>query len=296
MTTDAAATATTEVHLTRAGAAVTVVHHVRTGTVVKTHVPGTDPAALALRVATAARYPGLFVPPLTPAPVELDGRQVTRWPYGTPVDPDDPDAAPWEATATLVAQLHRTPAEAGMPPMRGPRKAAEAVDRLRAAQLPPDFRPIARNVLRAWAALPAWARARAPMPDTTTLCHGDLHLGQLVRHPAGTGTWRLIDVDDMGTGVPGWDLGRPAAWYACGLLSGGEWDRFLGAYRSAGGPAVPADGDPWPALDVPARATTVQTVARALVKAAAAGRALDEAEQAMAGACARMPGGDPDVG
>lgn len=148
--------------------------------------------------------------------------------------------------------------------------------------------PAAAPVLHAWTRLPAWARAEAPQPDTTTLCHGDLHLGQLVRHPAPDGPWLLIDVDDLGVGVPGWDLARPAAWYACGLLPPDEWTCFLTAYRGAGGPAVPADGDPWLALDVPARALTVQTAALAIVKAVAADRPLDEVELAVVDACDRM--------
>ncbi|MFI8188882.1 phosphotransferase family protein [Streptomyces sp. NPDC085946] len=265
----------------------TVVRHA--GTVAKAHAPDTDPAELTRRLAVAAALPGVLLPPLTPAPLTLHGRPVTCWPYGTPVDPADPDAAPWEAAATLLARLHRTPAPAALPAMRGPAKAARAVARLRAA----GPHPAAGPVLSAWSALPAWARAEAPMPDTATLCHGDLHLGQLVRHPAPGGPWLLIDVDDLGTGVPAWDLARPAAWYACGLLAPEEWTRFLTAYRAAGGPAVPRDGDPWPALDVPARALTVQTAARAITKAAAAGRPLDEAEESLVDACRRMPAVPP---
>ncbi|WP_408051320.1 phosphotransferase family protein [Streptomyces sp. HO565] len=262
----------------------TVVRHA--GTVAKAHAADADPAELALRVTIAAAFPGVLLPPLHPTPTDLHGRLVTHWPYGTPVDPDAPDAAPWEAAATLLALLHRAPSPvAGTPVMRGPEKAARAVARLRTTA---PHHPGTAPVLRAWAALPAWARGEAAMPDTTTLCHGDLHLGQLVRHPAPDGPWLLIDVDDLGVGVPAWDLARPAAWYACGLLPPDEWDRFLTAYRAAGGPAVPPDGDPWPALDVPARALTAQTAARALTKAAAAGRPLDEVEQSLVDACARM--------
>ncbi|POX45993.1 aminoglycoside phosphotransferase [Streptomyces sp. Ru71] len=272
----------------------TVVRHA--GTVAKAHAPQTDPAALGPRLATAARLPDVLLAPLTESPVTLHGRLVTFWPYGTPVDPDDPDAAPWEAAAALLARLHRSPAPAGLPSMRGPAKAADAVRRLRTALegAPATLTNHARPVLRAWAALPAWARAEAPWPDgPLTLCHGDLHLGQLVRHPAPDGAWRLIDVDDLGVGTAAWDLARPAAWYACGLLSPQEFSRFLAAYREAGGPAVPATGDPWPALDVPARALTVQTAARALTKALAARRPLDEVEQAVVDACARMAGAPP---
>ncbi|MFF9202404.1 phosphotransferase [Streptomyces sp. NPDC014986] len=260
----------------------TVVRHA--DTVAKAHAPDTDPAHLALRLTAAARRPDVFVPPLRPAPIALHGRLVTFWPYGTPVDPDDPDAAPWEPAAALLALLHRTPVDtAGLPAMRGPARAAHAVTRLRALGDPP---PAAVPVLRAWAALPAWARAEAPMPETGTLCHGDLHLGQLVRLSGGR--WRLIDVDDLGVGDPVWDLARPAAWYACGLLPAPEWERFLDAYRAAGGPAVPAGADPWAVLDVPARALTVQTAARMITKAVTEGRQPDEPEQSVIDACARM--------
>ncbi|QUI35733.1 aminoglycoside phosphotransferase family protein [Streptomyces alfalfae] len=255
--------------------------------VAKAHAPGTGRRDLTVRLAVAARLPELLLPPLREAPTALHGRLITFWPHGVPVDRGDPDAAPWEAAATLLAGLHATDPAAlpqPLPQMRGPAKAARALARLRAA----GPHPAAPPVLRAWAALPDWARGEAPAPaGRRGLCHGDLHLGQLVR-AEGRG-WRLIDVDDLGTGDPAWDLARPAAWYACGLLSPEEWTRFLDAYRRAGGPALPAVGaDPWPVLDVPARALTAQTAALAVAKAVAAGRPLDEIEQALVDACGRM--------
>ncbi|MFJ9417468.1 phosphotransferase [Streptomyces sp. NPDC101227] len=291
---------------------------VRSGrTVAKAHAPDGDPQDLAARLRVAAHplLHGILLPPLpVTAPdgfltLTDDGRALTRWPYGSPVPADDPDAAPWEDAARLLARLHRVDIRqlpGPVPPMRGPAKAARALTRMRTV-LAPGGHPAplfaAAAVERAWALLPPWARAAAPPPRTDLLCHGDLHLGQLVRHPAPDGPWLLIDIDDLGPGDGAWDLARPAAWFATGLLAPDIWSRFLAAYRAAGGPAVRPDGDPWPGLEVPARALTVQTAALAVAKAAPASRPLDEIESAVVDACARMtplphqlaPSG-PDVG
>ncbi|MEV6250049.1 aminoglycoside phosphotransferase family protein [Streptomyces sp. NPDC051742] len=290
----------------------TVVRHGRL--VAKAHAPGTDPEAHRARLALAAHpdVAGVFLPPLpplpppAPAPDELDGRPVTVWPYGPPVDPEDPDAAPWEEAARLLALLHRTPPPPGwsdrLPEMRAPVKVSLAVDRmLRTA----PGHPALATVLAAWRSIPGPAPAAPRM-----LCHGDFHLGQLVRAPVGepargggpapgarpghAGPWRLIDIDDAGLGDPAWDLARPAAWFAAGILPPEVWSRFLGAYQEAGGPAVGAD--PWPRLDVPARALTVQTAALALAKSTAEGRPLDEVEGVMIDTCARIAAQRTDRG
>jgi len=172
--------------------------------------------------------------------------------------------------------------------MRGPAKAARAMSRLLAAPGGAADSGAARAVRRAWERLPGWARGEEPYEGPGALCHGDLHLGQLVRHPAPDGRWLLIDIDDLGTGSPAWDLARPAMWFAAGLLDPAAWSTFLAAYRAAGGVAVPPRGDPWPALDVAARALAVQTAALALAKAAREARELDEAESQLVAACGRI--------
>ncbi|MEW2517506.1 phosphotransferase family protein [Actinacidiphila alni] len=273
-------------------------------TVAKAHPPGTDPAVLARRLAVAAHplLRGILLPPHLPptAPASdqeapfgtLAGRPVTIWPYGTAVDRDDPAAAPWAAAGVLLARLHTVDPRllpGPLPAMAGPAKAARAMARLdKAVAATGGESAASRTVRAAWERLPARARDEAPHEGPAALCHGDLHLGQLVRHTAADGRWLLIDIDDLGTGDPAWDLARPAMWFAAGLLDPDAWDRFLTAYRSAGGSAVPADGDPWPRLDVPARALAVQTAALAVAKAALTGRELDEAESELVTACGRI--------
>ncbi|MFI6481873.1 phosphotransferase family protein [Nonomuraea sp. NPDC050663] len=245
------------------------------GVVVKAHSDREDPGGLELRLRAAASAPlhGLLLAPLQAEVLRVGGRNVTVWPAGQPVT--DPEHAPWEEGARLLARLHAVPLSAlpPLPPAGGPLRAARAVNRLTGDS------PAEKLVRQAFEGLP-------PFPDGPgLLTHGDWHLGQLVHRSH----WLLIDVDDLGVGDPAWDLARPAAWYAAGLLEGSVWDRFLGAYLAAGGPAVDA-ADPWSRLDMPARALTAQLAAVALDKALRDGREPDEVEQSLIEACGRIVG------
>ncbi|MCW2903487.1 MAG: hypothetical protein JWO67_5752, partial [Streptosporangiaceae bacterium] len=156
--------------------------------------------------------------------------------------------------------------------------------------------PAADQVRRAYEALPPWARGQRPdgarRPDVEGsvagggLVHGDWHLGQLIRTPAAG--WRLIDLDDLGAGDPVWDLARPAALYAAGVLPPADWETFLGVYRSSGGRALPAEGDPWRRLNIPAQALAVQVAATCVVMAGDETRPLDDMEMAMVETCGRI--------
>ncbi|WP_438021963.1 aminoglycoside phosphotransferase family protein [Sorangium sp. So ce233] len=332
--------------------------------VVKAHAHETDPRDLLTRLQLAASprlrsvllSPLAIPPPAAPLPwrpappgnmpfegaqlgtaledaepgltLEVRGRLVTAWPAGVPVSPDDPDAAPWEEAATLLARLHAIALAAVAPAGRLPRagapgRVARAMARLRAAGRTPAG--IAVEEAFARLAPPAGGGTAAPRDGagaggprwrgerSDILVHGDFHLGQVVRLPdaraagdamtgapepreappggpggPGAGGFRLIDIDDLGVGDPAWDLARPAALYAAGLLPPEVWWRFLSAYRASGGCAVPAEGDPWPALDAAARALAVQSAALAVAAASRDGRPLDEVETALVDACRRM--------
>lgn len=267
--------------------------------IVKAHHPRTDAAALARRLAAAA-HPALadvLLPPLRRSPAPLPGGRVaTVWPRGAPLDAaSDPGLVPWEAAGELLAALHAAdPAPLGpLPAMGGPARAARALHRLRRAGTPrPDAR---RAVERVWESLPPWCRGEAPPAAgaPVAVCHGDFHLGQLVRHPPPGGPWRLIDVDDLGTGDPAWDLARPAAWYAAGLLPAPAWERLLTAYQRAAARAGSRGlgPDPWTRLDAPARAVTAQLAADAL---AGSGEVLEE-RRAFVDACFRIVRSHPSV-
>lgn len=245
--------------------------------VVKAHSLRDDPEDLRPRLlaAASAALNGVLLAPLRPEVLTVAGRTVTVWPAGRPVSPDDLDAAPWEEGARLLARLHAVPLTLlpRLPAAAGPARAARAVRRM------PGDGPVAQLVRQAFAGLPE------PEPAPGLLTHGDWHLGQLVRRDH---RWLLIDVDDLGVGDPAWDLARPAAWYAAGLLDPAVWRRFLGAYLASGGPALGDGEDPWRRLDLPARALTVQLAAVAVFNAHRESRELDEAEHSLVESCNRI--------
>ncbi len=247
---------------------------VRTGSTVTKQHPGTDPALLRARVAVAARVPELL-PPLDPP-----RGTASTWPGATALVPDA-DGVPWEGLGTLLAGLHL--ADPGpLPPTTGPGRVARALRR--AVGSPAVPRRDVATVLGASCTAPDWTVGEAPVPPGV-LVHGDLHLGQLVEHG---GRWRLVDVDDLGTGPAVWDLARPASWFAAGLVDAVEWRALVGAYRAAGGPALPGTGDPWPEVDAVARALVVQQAAVGLVACAEEGRPPTEPEAAHLAACRAM--------
>jgi aminoglycoside phosphotransferase (APT) family kinase protein len=277
---------------------------VRCGEVVlKAHANTADPERLAARLRFAARpalRPVLLAPlELAPAPmpapapapgtyaVRIGAHQVSAWPTGVNLGAQDADDAPWEQAGVLLARLHRVPVGptdlAELPPATVLRRLTDRVTRLRRHA----GHPLVDPVLAAWATLTEPSPLSPPLPALsppalsgstlsgstpppaairagrpTTVIHGDWHFGQLVALPAAG--WRIIDVDDLGLGDPAWDLARPAAWFATGLLPVELWARFLDAYTSCGGPAVTEPDDPWAALDLPARALTVEYAATAV--------------------------------
>jgi hypothetical protein len=307
------------VHVLRSGPAVVVAAG---DVVLKVHEPGTDAAGLAARLDATRRLSDrdLLLAPLDPEPVRVpldgDDRWSSLWPRVEALQPDA-TRLPWAEAATLLARLHSEMPVRGLPLHTAPHRLRRDLAGMEVAlaglgeagaDAPSGVGEVhraARVVRQAAAGLPAqvWL-ARSP-GRPAAMVHGDFHLGQLGRVLGcgleDDGRWVLIDVDDFGVGDPAWDLARPAAFWACGLLADQDWYRFLGSYRMACARGFGAfaqasvAGDPWPTLDLVARTCVVQTAAAAVRRAAqrafTPGPALDDVDRRLVDTCARVADG-----
>jgi hypothetical protein len=245
------------------------------GVIVKRHGAGTDAGRLALRLRGigAPDMDRLWIQPLRYAAIPAPGDRLgTVWPRVTVLSTID--HPPWVEVGQLLARLHRMPLLDELPRLGGHSRLARGVAYLRQS---------GRDDLAWLADLGDRLAARLERPRQVTLAHGDFHLGQLGHTPLRR-SWKLLDVDDFGIGDPAWDLARPAGFWSAGLLDDESWATFLDAYREAGGPAVPPDGDPWPALDLPARAALVIAAVQALRTPNSEGTAAE-----LLAACRRLP-------
>jgi hypothetical protein len=187
----------------------------------------------------------LWIQPLIYAPIDAPGgRLATIWPRVTVLS--TVDHPPWAAVGKLLAKLHQMPITDDPPRLGGHSRLARTIAYLRTQG--PELTWLVE--------LGEQLAEQLSEPAQVTAAHGDFHLGQLGHTPLRS-SWKLLDVDDFGVGDPAWDLSRPAGFWAAGLLPDSDWFEILDAYREAGGPAVPATGDPWPALDLPSRAAVL---------------------------------------
>jgi hypothetical protein len=231
--------------------------------VVKVHALRTNRSDLQTRLATACHQEvrQWLLSPLLPDVLSTpdQSRCVTVWPRMDIVDPMSADH-PWEEGAALLAGLHRTDPPFRLPEQGGRRRLARSLEHLVDAHIQTSD---IRFLVSLGTLLSEMAAAEAT--DTPRLVHGDWHLGQMGRY-RGTDQWRLIDIDDLGLGDPAWDLGRPAGFWAAGLLGDHTWDQFLNTYRDRGGPGVPGGGDPWRSLDLPARCAVFVAATRLVLE------------------------------
>ncbi|RZA26743.1 MAG: aminoglycoside phosphotransferase family protein [Proteobacteria bacterium] len=259
--------------------------------VMKAHAHFTNSQDLRARLNIVSMEPWnqVFLKPLRQDVFDLgDDRVATAWPLARVLD-ENQNTIPWEHAAWVLAKLHSIPIDKKAFSFEPPKSRAVTRVKLALAQLrdvPEDDRDaVWRTIDDSQKTLDLSEGADQP----THWVHGDWHLGQIVDISFGSQpNLRLIDMEDMGIGNAAWDLARPAAFFAAGLLSAEDWHLFLDTYQNEGGRALPRGEDPWLTLDNPARSLVVQCAANAWIKAKEENRSFRDDEQLLIDACERI--------
>ncbi len=255
-------------------------HSVVDDVVVTKHPASLRTADLASRLSAVSADPirPLYAAPLAAVPLTApDGHLLTLAPR---LDPPG-ERPPWREIGALIARLQACPIPAGLPEHAGRARLTDAVgraDRLHAGGPTDILRELGRTLLRTW-----------PTASEPVLVHGALTLATVGRLP-GTPSWLLADPSTLGFGDPAWDLGAPAGMWAAGLLDAPSWDACVDGYAEAGG-TLPGPGEPWTALDHPARSWVyLATVAAVAASGDYPDTVFSPTTLALLDACVRMNG------
>ena len=109
--------------------------------------------------------------------------------------------------------------------------------------------------------------------------HGDFHLGQIVFVKDNDRTNAMfIDVDTMCVSIPEWDLARPAALFASGILPPDAWQCFIESYGKNISNHEFNQKNLWSRLDIPAKVMVVKLATSAVNRAIQTKEDLDDSE------------------
>ncbi len=265
--------------------------------VIKIHARETLAEELDARLELISRSPWnqIFLQPIKSQSQTLrQGRIMSQWPFAEALTISE-DEIPWHKCGKLLAELHQIPIAVNNFPFSLPIATAAKRWQKSIAELK-SLNFIDHRLKAPWLIVEEMT-AKLTLPKIysarTHWIHGDWHLGQLVREKSEQKSemnLKLIDIEDMGLGHPVWDLARPGAFYAAGLLDPEDWSSFLNSYLTAGGPAFQARRNEtfWEILGPAVEVLSLQCAAVGLRKAYLEERSLGDDEQAFIETCARI--------
>ena len=225
----------------------------------------------------------LFLQPLSQKPQLDGGCALTIWPHATPFNPDSSSQdVPWNECAAHLAALHNADLDPGrivltsgwlprlsrsLAKLRGMLECAERSLILEASQTLPHFSCSSWNL------------------SQNSIIHGDWHPGQMVYFE---NRLVFIDIDDVGLGNRMFDLAKPAAFFLSGLLESNLWNEFRESYENSCQMAKVNRDHFWKDLELPARASVIQSAITALAHASESDRKLADFEAELIKTCQRV--------
>jgi hypothetical protein len=225
-----------------------------------------------------------------------DDINISYWPEAERISPDKLTDGLWSEIGSLLARLHsvplknsslRFPAEL-FPIFSEVNEKIESCFKKSAGSS--KYREHLETINHAWISILTNKNFHKVVKDIRlrpkVWSHGDFHLGQIVIiQDQGKNAARLIDCDSLCHSIAEWDLARPAALFAAGILPAQFWQSFIESYAEHRFKCKLNEKKLWSSLDIPAKVMTVKLATNAVNRATLTDDYLEDSELELIETC-----------
>jgi hypothetical protein len=221
---------------------------------------------------------------------------ISYWPEAERISPDKLTDGLWSEIGSLLAKLHSTPLMNSK--LRFPAEVfpifsevnEKIADCFKQGTSGSKHRLHLETINHAWISILTHKNFHKEVKDirlrSKVWSHGDFHLGQIVFiHDRGKNAARFIDCDTLCHSIPEWDLARPAALFAAGILPAHLWQSFIESYAEHKFKYKLNERKLWSKLDIPAKVMTVKLATNAVNRATLSGDNLEDSELQLIETC-----------
>ncbi len=221
---------------------------------------------------------------------------ISYWPEAERISPDKLTNAFWSEIGALLAKLHSTPIKNSN--LRFPTELfsnftqvnEKIANSFAYCSVNPKHKKHLKKINQAWISILTHKNFHKVVKDIRlrpkVWSHGDFHLGQIVFIKShGTTTARFIDFDTFCCSIPEWDLARPAALFAAGILPAHLWNSFIVSYAGDKFNHKLNENKLWSKLDIPAKVMTVNLATIAVNRATLTDENLEDSELQLIETC-----------
>ncbi len=221
---------------------------------------------------------------------------ISYWPEAERISPDKLTKGLWSQIGSLLAKLHSIPIKDSKLRFRAElfsnfsqvnEKIANCFNQCSVSS---KHRKHLEKINQAWISILTHKNFHKVVKDIRlrpkVWSHGDFHLGQIVFvQEQGKDSVRFIDFDTICHSIPEWDLARPAALFAAGVLPAHLWQSFIESYAGHKFIYNFNEKELWSNLDIPAKVMIVNLATIAVNRARLADENLEDSELQLIETC-----------
>ena len=250
-----------------------------------------------IRTIQESEFQSIFLQPNLPTyHYQNEKVDISYWPEAERLSPNKLTKSIWSEIGILLAKLHSTPLK--KIELRFPSELFKIFSDIneklqrcnKQCAAGSKHRTQLKIIYQAWISILTHKNFHKVVKDIRlrpkVWSHGDFHLGQIVFiKDQENSSARFIDIDTICHSIPEWDLARPSALFAAGILPAPLWRSFIESYFELGLKQTLNEKILWSNLDMPAKVMTIKLACLALNRATLADEQLEDTEMQLIETC-----------